>query len=154
MLICQEESWTEAREEILPLAAAHWAEMPFDAELPLRPHERLYAAREEHGGLLVVTARDAGTLVGYFVCFVARHPHYDLRTAAMDVYFLAPEHRVGGNALRLFGAMEDACRRHGVGLLLATARLDRGQGAMRAMEWLGWRPTRTVYEKRIGGKHG
>lgn len=154
MLTFQVEIWAALRDEVVPLASAHWEEMPFDPDLPLRRHEALYEALGAKDGLLIVTGRDNGRLVGYFINFVSRHPHYDLLTAAMDVYFLAPEYRSGSHGLLLFRAMEDACRERGVEYMLSTARLDRSPGAAAVLKRLGWAAVRTVYEKRMGKKHG
>jgi GNAT superfamily N-acetyltransferase len=144
------ESWSEVKDEAMPLLVEHWLEMPFDIGIPLDLDAALYEQMEASGRLLIVAARDKGRLVGYFANFLARHPHYDILTAAMDVYFLLPEYRAGANGLRLFAAAEQACRERGVGLMLATARLDRNPAAQKLFERLGWTAARTVMQKRMG----
>lgn len=137
------------KNDLAPIVAEHWKEMPFDPDLPLSLHQSMYEIMDVADRLLIVTVRDGGRLVGYFANFVSRHPHYDLLTAAMDVYFLLPEYRNAVNGLRLFRAMEEACRKRGVEYMLATARLDRGPVAMKMFERLGWAPARMAYQKRL-----
>ncbi len=144
----QTESWRKIREEILPLTVQHWREMGLSGQ-ELSLDEEKYSRMDADGSLLVVTARSDGKLVGYFLNFLCRHPHYEVLTAAMDVYFMLPEHRTGTNGSRLFQATENACREKGVGLMLATARMDRVNGASRIFGKMGWQATRQVFEKRM-----
>lgn len=148
-LTFQAEGWGDAEREVLDLAKRHWEEMPFDESVPLAPALPMYRKCDQSGGLGLVTARDGKKLVGYFVMFLSKHPHYDVMTAAMDVYFLAPEYRTGANGLKLFQETERAMRRRGVELLLATARLDREKNASALFERLGWNAARVVYQKRL-----
>jgi hypothetical protein len=148
-----EENWAGVAAEVLTLAGRHWSEMPFDANIPLALDYSLYDQLAAAGRLHVTTARcdDTGDniLVGYFVCFLGRHPHYDVLVASMDVYFMAPEFRGPTDALGLFVAMERLVRSHGVRYLLATARLDRQKNASRLFDRLGWKLVRSVFEKRL-----
>ncbi len=147
-LIVQSERWREIEEEIRPIYIQHWQEMGLDGnELSLDIEK--YRNMDDAGTLLSVTARKDGRLVGYFLNFIMRHPHYDLLTAAMDVYYLLPEYRVGSNGIRLFEGTEKECRNRGVGFMLATARIDRSAAAGRIFQLMGWKNSRLVYEKKV-----
>jgi GNAT superfamily N-acetyltransferase len=149
VLIFQTERWKDIEPEMLSLAQRHWDEMPFDKEIPLSIALGTYRGLDDDSRLHITSARSEGRLVGYFVLFLNLHPHYQILTAAMDVYFLAPEVRKGNAGLKLFAAAEKALVDRGAKLLLATARLDR-PGAGLVFERLGWKKSRVVYEKRVG----
>lgn len=149
MLTFAAERWRDIEREILPLAQEHWAEMPFDSEVPLSVALGSYRGLDDDARLHVTTARFEGLLVGYFVLFLTRHPHYDILTGSMDVYFLKPEFRKAANGLKLFRAMEDQVKSRGVRYLLATTRLDRGESASHVFQRLGWNDARIVWEKRL-----
>lgn len=150
MLSFAEESWFDIRESLTRLTALHWKEMPFDDDIPLSLDHDLYVRLASIGRLHVTTARAGGKLVGYFACFLGRHPHYDVLMASMDVYYLESAHRNAGNGIGLFLAMERLVKARGVRYLLATARLDKDHNASRIFERLGWNRARTVYEKKLG----
>lgn len=137
-------------QEIVELAKRHWAEMPFDLDVPLAPSWETYSELDDAGRLHITTARAEGVLVGYFIFFIGRHPHYDVLAGSMDVYYLAPEFRKGTAGIRLFMETERFLRSRGVQYLLATSRLDRDKSASALFERLGWKAARVVYEKRLG----
>ena len=147
-ITCQCELWKDIRDEIRPLYIEHWKEMGLTGSELLLDDPK-YAQTDNEGTLLVVTARDRGKLVGYFINFLCRHPHYYLFTAAMDVYYLDPHYRRGTNGLKLFSEMEKECKKRKVGLMLATARMDRSPGAQSIFSMLGWENTRLVFEKKV-----
>lgn len=149
MIEIRSERYADCRDELIPLVGLHWQEMPFDEALGLSPDELTYRALDEAGKLLLLTVRDRNRLVGYFVAFVARHPHYELLTAAMDIYYLLPEYRSALNGIRLFHSLEVEAKARGVGFLLATARLDRSPAASMIFNRLGWTEARTVFQKRL-----
>lgn len=147
-ITCQCELWKDIRDEIRPLYLEHWKEMGLaGAEFLL--DDSKYAEMDKEGSLLVVTARHRRKIIGYFVNFLCRHPHYQLFTAAMDVYYLDPHYRRGTNGLKLFSEMEKECKKRKVGLMLATARMDRSPGAQSIFSMLGWENTRLVFEKKV-----
>ena len=148
-LAFQVEAWPAVAEEIKPLIAAHWSEMPFDVSLPLEPDYALYRQLDVLARLHILTARADGELVGYFIAFLGRHPHYDIRVGSMDIYYLAPKYRRGLNGLRLFEEYERTIRTRGARFLMATARLDREQNAAKLFERLGWQQARMLYSKRL-----
>lgn len=143
------EKYSDIASELMPLIAKHWEEMPFDESVPLDPDLTLYAKMDNSDKLQVTTGRtEDGRLVGYFVVFVSRHPHYDFLMAAMDIYFIEPEFRRAANGIRLFEEMEDALRMKGVRYVVATSRMDRNSGGP-LFERMGWKGVRMVWEKRL-----
>lgn len=144
----QAEEWPEIENELAPLLALHCKEMGLPGHA-LDLDRGCYAEAHRAGRLVVIVARDHGEAVGYYSSFLARHPHYDLMVAAMDVYFLLETYRNGPNAGRLFGEMEKECRRRGATLLLSTVRPDVSPGAAAIFERLGWHASRIVYQKEL-----
>jgi hypothetical protein len=149
MLTFAVERWKDIQGEIEPLLNLHYAEMPFDIDVPLAIDKDAYRNLDEAGKLHILAARHGERLVGYFAAFIGRHLHYNLLTAAMDVYFLRADHRRGGNGVLLFIAFEKSLRLRGVEFALATARLDRDPAAQSIFEAMGWEISRVVCQKRL-----
>jgi hypothetical protein len=96
MITCQVESLTERLEEMKPMFGPHWSELALNqAEVPLDPQYDIYLAKDAIGEVLLVTAREAGKLIGYFVGFVAPGLHYrTCLTLQMDIFWIHPDYRV------------------------------------------------------------
>lgn len=116
MLTAQVEPFPPFLEEVRPLLDRHYRELALNQDLvPLDPQFDEYLRRDSLGGVTVVTLRNAGALVGYFVGFVAPGLHYrTCLTLTMDIFWLAPEHRGQMGGARLFKAVENEARRRGV----------------------------------------
>lgn len=143
------ERWADVEAELMPLALRHWREMPFDERLPVAPQPGWYADVDSNGKLDVVTARADGQLVGYFITFLSRHPHYDLLVGTMDVYYLVPEERKASAGIQLFAAMLESLKARGVQYSLTTSRLDRDKNAAPILKYFGYKPARIIHEKRL-----
>lgn len=95
MITCCAERAHDCLEELKPLFQPHWEELALDKDkVPLDPDYQAYLEAEDRGELLLVVARDAGKVVGYFVGFV--RPHLNYRTCIvlqMAIFWLAPEYR-------------------------------------------------------------
>lgn len=73
----------------------------------LNPRWDQYAALEQAGMLLVLSAREGEVLVGYACFYVMPHMHYsDYTVATNDVLFLHPDHRLGTTGIRLIKQSE------------------------------------------------
>jgi hypothetical protein len=157
MLTFSTESWTKIRAELEPLFNLHWREMPMDENIPQCMDEDTYAKLEQIGWLHVLTARDEGKLVGYYVSLITRHLHYNVLISACDIYFLLPDYRRATNALRMLMAYEQAMRdimqQRGSKylLLLSDSRLDQAGSLGAVLERLGWTRARVSYKKRLEG---
>lgn len=91
----------ELRRDIGPLAREHWLEVAHHKDkVALDPRWEEYERIERNKGLIVITARRDGELVGYAIWLFQEHLHYRGHTVAMnDVIYLAPSFR-GVSGLR------------------------------------------------------
>lgn len=101
--------------EIKPLLELHWQEIATDRDaIPLDPNFEQYRAMEAAGNLVILTAREAGALIGYSIFFLIRHPHYQSTVFAMnDILFVTPAKRGGRAGLRLIRESERVMRERG-----------------------------------------
>lgn len=104
------EAFDKAYGDSVALQRLHWDEICARKDaMRIDPDLERYRAAELSGRLVVVTARDAGTLVGYVVYFVDRHLHYrGLIMACQDLTYLHPAYRKGKTAMRMIDAAERA----------------------------------------------
>lgn len=55
----------------------------------------MYLSLEDQGKLYILTARDAGKMIGYLMFVLCRHPHYPVLIAWEDAHFLSRPYRKG-----------------------------------------------------------
>ncbi len=112
----QKETWAKLLPELPALFVMHWQEVGLDREkIPLDPDWERYALLEAQGILHMVTARDDGILIGYYVALVLPHLHYkSSRTAFSDIFFIHPEYRRGLTGYKLFLETEKMLKKLGV----------------------------------------
>lgn len=148
MVTFQEETFEACFDEAEPLLRAHWAEIARNRDrVPLAPNVAAYVTAEAAGILCIVTARNAGALVGYTADMVARPPHYSETVfAESDIFWLAPEYRGRGVGLRLMLAREEALRRRRT-LIVHTRTKLAHPAAGRLLSHLGHEPIETVFSK-------
>jgi GNAT superfamily N-acetyltransferase len=107
-----------------------------------------YARLSERKALHVLTARDDGRLVGYYVATVTHNRHYRKVTNGVDdLYFLAPEYRRGRVGVQLFLEAERMMREAGAMIGIAKVKVAHDHGPI--LERLGWRPFERVYAKAL-----
>lgn len=113
MLIYQVESYNQVKDDIKDLLKLHYDEVALDQEhIPLDPDWERYETLYNRGGLFIVTARDAGKLVGYSVFFIVKHLHYNSTlVASNDVLYLRPEYRQGMAGIRLIKVSEEELKK-------------------------------------------
>ena len=154
MLTAQVEPYATALPELLPHYDLHWQEVALDQDKPeaaLAPRFDFYAQRDAAGELVLVTLRETGALVGYFLCFVAYAPHYrDCLTAHMDIVFVHPRVRGRHGGMRLIRAMQRELKRRGVKRWFAGEKIGRSSGLGRMYEIAGFRPVETHYSMWLG----
>ena len=87
MITAQIEPWPAFIHEAQPLLPLHWAELALNKDkVPLDPQYDIYTARDLAGQVLVVTLRQDGELVGYFIVFIAPGLNYKTcLTLTMDI---------------------------------------------------------------------
>lgn len=82
-------------EEIAPLLINHWHETAHHKdEIPLDPDYLTYLKMQEHGCLLVTTARDNEKIVGYFTNIFTPHLHHKNHImSSADIFYIDPDYR-------------------------------------------------------------
>jgi GNAT superfamily N-acetyltransferase len=147
----QEEPFSEVRADIERLMWAHWEEVAGNKDrVPLDPSWDQFEMLDKAGMLHVLTARHGHEMVGYVVHIVVRSMHYrSLMQAHDDAHYLAPEHRRGWTAVKMFRAAEEMLRRHGVNAVSYHTKnredIHRGPVFTR----LGYKPVETIYFKLL-----
>lgn len=152
MLEFREESFRDCFVEMAPLLRDHWEEVAiYKDKVVLDVDVERYMLLEDTGVLHIVTARDEGELVGYFVSFINPHLHYRQTTYALnDVLFLHPDYRHKGNAEGLFSYAENALKARGVDVIVLHMKTDHP--FHRLSEYLGYDKVEFNYSKYIGDK--
>ena len=115
----QVESFASWMDEARPLFAAHWNEIAnYKDSVPLNFDYDFYLKIESEGGLLPVTARKDGRLIGYALFMLIRLGHYKhIKCAHNDALYIAPEHR-GYRGGRLIIECERICRELGLNKII------------------------------------
>lgn len=151
MISTHVESFEDRLEELQPLLPMHYEELALNQDkVPLSPQYNVYIERERAGGLLFVTLRDAGELVGYFIGFIAPGLHYSTcLTCTMDIFFLRKDKRTGSAGVRLFRFVEDELRRRGVQRWFMGSKVKADASAL--FKRIGAEPVETYYSKWLGG---
>lgn len=106
--------------ELQALLPAHYDELSEHrlAGIPLDPQYSLYLARAEAGQVIYVALREAGSLVGYLVAFVAPGMHYrTCLTSTADIFYVQPGTRGKSGGMALFDAWKRECGHRGVKLM-------------------------------------
>ena len=101
-----EQNWSDLNDRLWPL---HWEEFAVDKDvIPLSPDRAAYLEKEKAGALHLVTARDKGLLVGYYIAFVHRSLHYqETVTSVSDIFFVHPRYDKFGQRGRIVDRLLD-----------------------------------------------
>ncbi len=146
----QVEPWKLFVVEAQALWPLHWEEVGQDRErMPLDANLAGFAALDDRRGLHVVTVRtEDGTLAGYHISILGPLLHYrGVIAATGDAFWLHPQCRGPGVAVRLFQMVERTARERGTSILYDATKLSLNQGRM--FEFLGYRAISTQYSKWI-----
>lgn len=150
MITYQLEPWAPFIAEVQPLLPKHWKELALNQdEVPLDPQYEEYARRDQAGQVLVVTVREDGAIVGYFIGFIAPGLHYKTcLTCTMDIFWLHPDLRGNGLGQGLFDTIEAELRRRGVNRFFAGCKLHKDVGHF--FEKRGYVPVERYYSLWLG----
>lgn len=150
MITCHVESFEERLGELQVLLPLHYRELALNQDkVPLSPRYGDYIDRERVGGLLFVTLRDAGELVGYFIGFIAPGLHYSTcLTCTMDIFCVHPERRKGSAGVRMFRFVEAELRRRGVQRWFMGSKIHADASAL--FKRIGAAPVETYFSKWLG----
>ncbi len=133
--------------EALPLFERHYQELGRTDELA--PDHALAMRLDGEGRLACYTARVDARLVGYALFIVAPMVHYKTTILAeLDLLWLAPEHRLGRNGLRLIRFAETDLAARGAQVVRLRAKLDTTLSRLAGL--MGYAEAERVYERRIG----
>lgn len=150
MITAQVETWHPFIEEIQPLLPLHYEELALNKDkVPLDPDYSIYDIIDEQGGLLVVSLRKEGAIVGYFIGILKPHLHYKTcLTLTMDIFWTHPDIRGGLAGVRLFRAVEAEAKRRGAQRLYYGSKLHKD--CSKLFEFLKMKPVEKYYSKWIG----
>lgn len=150
MITCHVESFEERLGELQVLLPMHYRELALNQDkVPLSPQYSAYIDRERTGGLIFVTLRDAGELVGYFIGFIAPGLHYSTcLTCTMDIFYVRADKRKGSAGVRMFRFVEAELKRRGVQRWFMGSKVKADASAL--FKRIGAEPVETYYSKWIG----
>lgn len=150
MITAQVERYTDCLPELREIYPIHWQELALNQDkVPLNMMWEVYEQHDANGALMLVTLRENGALVGYFIGFVYPGLHYrDCLTLTMDIFFTVPQVRGRTAALRLFRAVEKEAKSRGVQRVFFGSKNHRDSS--RLFKALGYTPVETWHSKWIG----
>ena len=145
----QREALTEKlKKEIKPLLDQHWLEIGAgQGDPPMGVAWSVYDALSNQDGLVVVTARDNGKLIGYIVYVLAPGMHSKGLIAEADVFWMDPDYRKALSGVHLLIAGEDILRAAGAKFVIMKTTLLNDLGAI--FERLEYTPIERVYRKEL-----
>jgi GNAT superfamily N-acetyltransferase len=150
MITAQVEPYKDCLPELMACYDLHWEELALNKDkVPLDPQYDVYAAHDDAGRLLLVTLRESGRLVGYFIGFIAPGLHYKTcLTLTMDIFWTHPDVRGGFSGVKLFRLVEKEAKRRGVHRMFYGSKLHKDSS--RLFEFLKMEPVEIYYSKWIG----
>lgn len=150
MITAHVESFEENLEYLKPLLPIHYKELALNQDkVPLSPQFDKYVATEKQGGLIFVTLRNAGQMVGYFIGFIAPGLHYSTcLTCQMDIFYVLPEHRGSGAGFQLFKFVEQQLKKRGVQRMFVGSKMHKDASWL--FEKLNYTPVETYYSAWLG----
>ena len=152
MLKYQQEFLSQVEDDSKYLLELHWNEVALNKEhIKLNPDWKSYYELEQVGNLRIFTARNKGTLVGYFVVIVNSNLHYkDHLFAANDIIYLHKDYRKGFTGIKLIKFAEECLREDGVSVLAINTKVHQPFDVV--LERLDFNMVERVYSKYLGGK--
>lgn len=146
----QQELYSDIALEIQPLLVQHYEEVAmYKDKVPLAPDWKRYKDMEERGILHVVTVRDDGVLVGYYVTMIVEGLHYRFtKYGVNDIVLIKPEYRNAGVGLGLFRKVEALLKE--VGVEVMTVHMKTYIPFDSLCEGLGFDYAERLYTKYIG----
>jgi hypothetical protein len=145
------ESFEERLDELKELLPVHWAELATHQDkVPLSPQYDRYITVERAGGLLFMTVRESGVLIGYFIGFLQQGLHYSTCfECRMDICFISPQHRGASLlGLKMLRKFEEELRRRGVQRWYAGSKVYAPMDVL--FERIAMEPVEKYYCKWLG----
>lgn len=137
-------------EEIKGLLQLHWEEVAmYKDKIVFKPDYDAYFAMDKIDALQIVTVRDDGVIVGYYISFIFTHPHYkDNKMAQNDILFIHPDYRRGTVAYRMFKFAEKELKKIGCSVNMIHMKVKFP--FERLCQKLGMDKHEIIYSKYIG----
>ena len=147
----QQEFLDQVKDDALYLLDLHYNEIALNQnKIKLNPDWDVYKELEQEGKLKIFTARDNGTLVGYFVVVVGVNMHYKDHTfACNDVIYLHKDYRKGFAGIKLIKFAKKCLTEDGVSVLTINTKVH--QPFDRVLERLGFKLIERVYSSYLQG---
>lgn len=147
----QLEPFPEFFKESFDLRLRHYDEICTDKRRVMAIDENEYGALWIKGALQILTVRDEGKLIGYFVTIIRPHSHYAGTIVGYeDAHYLAPEYRKGGIGLRMVREALGYLKASGVDEVIVHTKVTMPTGKL--YEHLGFKATDVLYTKRLEDK--
>lgn len=146
----QVERFEDVIEEILPLLEAHWREVElYQDKINFNPDFNQYRLMQDMGLLHIVTVRDKGLLVGYFVSVMAPNIHHKDHTfATNDILYVDKDYRGRMLGARMFAFAEKELKKLGVDVIVIHTKTHMDFKPL--LERLGYSHIEQCYGKYIG----
>jgi GNAT superfamily N-acetyltransferase len=139
----------EREPKLAALLEAYATESSIAGMPRFNPQLDTYRQLEAAGVLHVFAAHEGEELVGFLCLLVSAVPHYGVKIATTESYFVAPEHRKNGAGLRLLREAEGLARDLGAaGMLVSAPAGGRLAQVLEAMP--SYRETNRVFFKGLG----
>lgn len=137
------------KEELEPMILAHYKEIAlYQESIKLAPDWARYFQLEEMGILKILTARQEGTLIGYYIQLINPNLHYSLDNFAVcDIVYLGKEYRGGKHSVELFKQAEKVAKDNGASVM--TMHFKTYLPFDNLMVNLGWDYSERLYTKLI-----
>lgn len=139
----------DIKEEIEPILVQHYEEVAaYTDVIELAPDWDRYKTLEGAGILKVMTVRDDGVLVGYYLAMLvpSLHSSKDLY-AVNDIVLIKPEYRKAKIGVGLFQEVEKWMKEEGASVM--TVQMKVKQPFDELCQGLGWDCMERVYTKCI-----
>lgn len=142
------EKYSYIADELNSLAEKHYYEVE-DGRMPFKINKDAYIEIDRNDGLLLITARDNGELIGYILNFISNSLHNaDSLTSTNDAIYVKPGYRGMGIFKQLFERMEDELKISGVEYVVMTIKKQFDIGLY--LEEKGFNEIEHNYEKYLG----
>ncbi len=144
------ESYDTVIDEILPIFTDHFEETDtYGGKVLLAPLVSAYKVLDDEGVLSVITARDDGVIVGYYISVVSPHMHYGNDLFSInDTFYLKPEYRHGKLASALLSYAEEVLKAMGASVMILSMKVDYPYESL--CDYQGFKKIEYNYAKYIG----
>lgn len=152
VLTARVELFSRGLPELIQVLPEHYEELALHKDrVPLDPQFDIYIAREQMGGLIYVTLRDAEKLAGYYIGFIGPELHYKQTIENhQDIFYVIPEYRGMGGADILFRRVEEESRRRGVKRWYGNCKVHHEKHATILFMKMGFEKSGVQFVKWLG----